>query len=256
MVAVTDRWIDAGEGTSEAVWLAWDGLKNLPRATVDTLLPQPCRAVVVAPHPDDEILAAGGLLALHAARGGHGRVVAVTDGGASHPDSTVWPRERLVRERPLESRKALAELGLENRAFTVERLHLPDGEVAAYRNKLAERLWRQLHPSDVLITTWRRDGHPDHEATAEACAMAAHHSGARLIECPVWAWHWAQPCDRRIPWDRAQRVDLGVETVRRKQAAVCAFDSQLQADPSTGHDPILRRSTVARCDRPFEIMFT
>ncbi|RYF32509.1 MAG: hypothetical protein EOO26_11285, partial [Comamonadaceae bacterium] len=64
------------------------------------------RAVVVAPHPDDEVLSVGGLLAMlsnnGAARSDDFVVTAitVTDGAASHTGSLEWPRSRLLRERP------------------------------------------------------------------------------------------------------------------------------------------------------------
>ena len=41
--------------------------------------------VVFAAHPDDEVLGAGGIIALLAAAGARLRVVAVTDGESSHP---------------------------------------------------------------------------------------------------------------------------------------------------------------------------
>src|SRR5438105_15586989 len=39
------------------------------------------RVMVIAPHPDDEVIATGGVLALAASRGARVRVVYVTDGG-------------------------------------------------------------------------------------------------------------------------------------------------------------------------------
>jgi LmbE family N-acetylglucosaminyl deacetylase len=251
MDAVARRAI-RGEGTTEIEWCRWPGLARLPAIAPQELVPQSARAVVVAPHPDDEVLSVGGLLALLADCGRPVEVIAVTDGTASHRGSTEWPVERLARTRPRESRKALHCLGL-----TIEpaRLGLPDGGLKGLRALLAAELVSLLRPGDVVFTTWRQDGHPDHEATGEACALAAASTGARLVEVPVWGWHWSRPGDRRMPWQRAFRLPLSEEAVRRKRMAVKAFTSQLRRDASTGSGPVLRATTVQRAARPFEVVF-
>ena len=251
MDAVARRAI-RGEGTTEAEWNGWPGLARLPEIDARTLVPHGARAVVVAPHPDDEVLSVGGLLAQLAAAGTPVEVIAVTDGTASHGGSTEWPAERLAKTRPQESRVALQRLGL---SVEPARLGLPDGGLKALRAMLAARLVPLLHPRDVVFTTWRQDGHPDHEATGQACAMAAASVGARLVEVPVWGWHWSRPGDARMPWQHAFRLMLGEDAMRRKRAAVRAFTSQLRRDASTGSGPVLRATTVARAARPYEVVF-
>ncbi|OAK58872.1 acetylglucosaminylphosphatidylinositol deacetylase [Variovorax paradoxus] len=252
MDAVESRAI-RGEGTTEAEWRNWPGLAGLPTVAPHDLVPAGSRAVVVAPHPDDEVLAVGGLLAQLADSGTPVEVIAVTDGTASHQGSTEWPPERLAQARPRESLRALHRLGLAGIEPT--RLGMPDGGLKAQRAVLAARLVSLLRPRDVVFTTWRHDGHPDHEATGEACAMAAASAGARLVEVPVWGWHWSHPGDARMPWQHAFRLSLSEEAVRRKRAAVQAFTSQLRSDASTGSGPVLRETTVQRAARPYEVVF-
>ena len=252
MDVVTDRAIK-GQGTSEAEWHGWPGLSRLPAITAEELVPPGGRAVVVAPHPDDEVLSVGGLLAQLARAGTPVQLIAVTDGTASHRGSTEWPAGRLARERPRESLLALRCLGV---GIYPVRLGLPDGELQGLRALLAERLLTLLDRSDVVFTTWRKDGHPDHEATGRACAFAAARTGARLVEVPVWAWHWAAPADARLPWRRARLLPLDDEAARRKRCALQAFASQLQPDASTGAGPILRATAVDRAARAFEVLFT
>lgn len=247
-----DRAIE-GMGTTEAQWRRCEGLAAAPSTRADLLVPAGCRAVVVAPHPDDEVLAVGGLLTQLGRLGRDMLLVAVTDGTASHTGSEEWPPERLARERPRESQAAWQQLGLH--AVDVQRLGLPDGGLQTLRPLLADRLVALLRPTDVVFTTWRLDGHPDHEATGDASAIAAARMGATLIEVPVWAWHWAHVDDARLPWARARRVPLDADAVARKKAAVQVFRSQLAPDPSTGAGPILRDSTVERAARDFEMVF-
>ncbi|MFD0523471.1 PIG-L deacetylase family protein [Paractinoplanes durhamensis] len=96
-------------------------------------------------------------------------LVAVTDGEASHPGSTVYPQEELAAIRQAETDEALRRLRV---TTTVYRLGQPDGGIDEER--LAADLARLLTPGRWCLTTWRGDGHPDHEtvgrATARACA--------------------------------------------------------------------------------------
>jgi len=253
MDALTGPRIAPGDGTPEQDWLAWLRLRGPAGCTLEELVPKGSRVVVVAPHPDDEILCAGGLMAMLAQRG-HARLqlVAVSDGTASHPRSTLWTRARLSVARPRETREALGRLGVK---CEVHRLGLPDGALRRHEDELAERLLGRLDEQDLVVSTWRHDGHPDHEATGRACARAAMGRKARLLEAPVWAWHWAVPGDSRLPWSRACALHLDADAAARKLQALRAFDSQLTPDPSTGADPVLRRTQFERAERPFEIYF-
>ncbi|MEJ8851568.1 PIG-L family deacetylase [Variovorax rhizosphaerae] len=254
MAALTHaaRHIDASEGTPEADWLPWLASAGLSTVAAESLVPDGARAVVVAPHPDDEVLAVGGLLASLATLQREICIVAVTDGTASHPESNQWSALDLARTRPAETRRALQRLGISQEPV---RLGLPDGRLQALRSQLEDRLLPLLRPDDTVFTTWRLDGHPDHEATGMACVDAAARIGARVVEAPVWAWHWARPNDPRMPWARARLLALDAESSQRKRLATQAFESQLRPDPSTGAGPVLRASTVARAARPFEVMF-
>lgn len=252
MDAVSERAIE-GLGTTEAQWLAGPGLQHVRTIDIAASVPPSYRAVVVAPHPDDEILMVGGALQQLSQLGRALLLIAVTDGTGSHAGSLDWPTERLARERPLESHAALQKLEL--RAVETLRLGLPDGGLTRQQSRLADRLTDVLCPTDVVFTTWRHDGHPDHEATGHACAAAAERVGASLIEIPVWAWHWARPGDVRLPWHRARRLVIDADAVQRKQEAIRAFVSQLMPDASTGAGPILPSTTVNRAGRSFEMVF-
>ncbi len=86
-------------------------LRALPLATAATVL-QGRRPLILAPHPDDESLGCGGLIAAACAAGLAPEVVILTDGGASHPGSTSHPPARLRALRAEEARQATAALGL------------------------------------------------------------------------------------------------------------------------------------------------
>src|ERR1700761_4683228 len=79
--------IDA-PGTDERTWAAWPWLSTLtapgPARAGLAGLARVRSAVIVAAHPDDEVLGVGGLISMLAASHARLRLVAVTDGEASH----------------------------------------------------------------------------------------------------------------------------------------------------------------------------
>ncbi|MET0402891.1 MAG: PIG-L family deacetylase [Cystobacter sp.] len=243
-----------GEGTSARDWEAWSGLEALPSLEPATLVPEGRRAVIVAPHPDDEVLGTGGLLARLGRLGRDVLILAVTDGTASHPGSTSWPVERLARTRPRETGEALGRLGLGG--AKVERAGIPDGAITENEGRLVEWLGARLRPDDVVLATWRLDGHPDHEAVGRAASRACAALDGRCVEVPIWTWHWARPGDTRVPWSRARRIELDEATLALKRQATEAYVSQLEPDSTTGKPPIVSPHALERLMRPFEVVFT
>ncbi len=250
----------AGQGTPEWAWRQWRPLWASPLTSLEELVPDGRRLVVVAPHPDDEVLSCGGLLSLlvarhraqlppHRATPAPVELVAVTDGEASHPGSPRWSPGRLATQRRSERMSGLRRLGLH---VPVHALALPDAGVTAHEERLALMLTQRLRPDDVVITTWRHDGHPDHDATGRACARAAAWAGATLLEIPVWAWHWAQPGDMAVPWHRLRRLPLNARALRDKRSALAAHRSQLLPDDDRA--PVLFPEAVNRLMRPFEFV--
>jgi len=239
-----DAPVDAG-GTPESEWAGHTSFAHLDVHACPELL-------VVAPHPDDEILGVGALASELAARGVPVSVLSVTDGEASHPDSpTVTPAE-LAGVRRAESRRAAQRLGLPEAVP----LGLPDGRVGDHETDLATTIAERLHPGAWCAAPYRHDGHPDHEATGRAAAEAARRSGAVLIEYPVWMWHWSRPGDPSVPWERARTFHPTGYRHRRKRDAVAEFTSQitdLSRDPADR--AILPQHVLDRLLREHETVF-
>jgi len=232
-------------GTDERTWLGSRQLALLP-----PLCPtRPGRLVVVAPHPDDEVLGAGGLLQYMDRVGVETVVVAVTDGEASHPGAGPQGSD-LPALRATEAQVALERLGCG--AARIQRLGLPDGAVTDQVQDLTDALRRLLRPDDLCLTPWRSDGHPDHEATGRATVDAARATRTYLLEYLVWTWHWGTPGSGAIPWGQCRRLDLGRRQTARKRWATYAYASQIRPlGESAG--PILTDAVLRRFWRPFEV---
>ncbi len=211
--------------------------------------------MIVAPHPDDEVLAAGGLMQQLAVGGTHLTMVSVTDGEASHPDSPTVTPFAMADRRAHELLEALDLLGLPDP--TVVRLALADGAVAGDTTELVTRLRGLLGPDDLCVAPWDHDGHPDHDATGRAAAAACAVTGASLVSYLVWTWHWARPGDHRVPWARARRVALSGMELTRKRSAIKSFRSQVTAlSGRPGDEPILDAEMLAYFDRAHEVFLT
>ena len=242
-----------GAGTALQHWQDAQCLAHMPQTTLTQLVPEGARAVVIAPHPDDEVLGFAGLLQQLNAAHYPLLLISITDGTASHPGSTFWPVEQLAEQRAQESKEALRRLGIAREHMSWLRAGFEDSHVADREHAVAAFVERHLQPGDVVFATWREDGHSDHDAVGRAVGHAAIAAGATLYEVPIWTWHWAHDQDPRVPWHRARKLNLSRDAVARKRHAAQAFTSQLQADPSTGQGPVLSPLVLERLLQPFEV---
>ncbi len=144
------------------------------------------RALVVAPHPDDEVIGAWALMCRLRRSGAQVRVLVVSDGGASHPRSRAWPRERLVRERRRETLRALAMLSI--RPSQVRFLAMPDGALEQQPASVAAAIGRALRRGpapELIVGPVSGDAHGDHRAVARALARLPRR-GERRLGYRIW----------------------------------------------------------------------
>jgi LmbE family N-acetylglucosaminyl deacetylase len=223
MVSAGERssFTEVGPGTPAADWRdrpEWG--TGLP-LTLDHV----GRLVVVAAHPDDETLGAGGLVATATGLGVPVDIVCATDGEGSHPRSPTITPEQLSVIRAEEGRRAAQALGVTSER--VHRLSLPDGGVGAKLALFSDRLDAIVGTGGgvTIVAPWRRDGHPDHEAAGAAAAEAARRTHSELWEYPVWFWHWGTP--DQAPWAQLRPFALGDAALEAKRRAIRAHASQV-----------------------------
>ncbi len=207
------------------------------------------RLCVVAPHPDDELLMCAGLMQEAMAQGTAIAIVSVTDGEACFGGDAE--RATVATIRRAEARDGLQALGAQSAA--VHRLAIPDGEVAAQELQLQGELQALLQPGDLVVAPWRLDGHPDHDATGRAAGIACARNRVRLLEAPVWMWHWARPDHPAIPWHRLCTCPLPAGYRTRKRQALNCHKSQLTARGE--QHAVVDSALQARAHWPFEVYF-
>jgi LmbE family N-acetylglucosaminyl deacetylase len=223
-------------GVSEEDWLA----RLQP---VETWFPPDKPALIIAPHPDDETLGAGGLIASHRQRGIPVTVVAVTDGEAAYVAANG-----LAETRRREQDEAVRALGVDR---PIHRLALPDSAVAAHETELECLLAPLVKPDMLVLAPWLHDFHPDHEACGRAAQKVCESAGAELVFYLFWTWH------RRsidvLAGVNLCRVELDAGLLAAKQAALCCHRSQLAHHSG---EPILPESLLAPARRNFEIFIS
>lgn len=229
-------------------------------------------ALVLAPHPDDETIACGGLIAAKRSGGQRVDVMVATDGATSHTSTVLTPDE-LVELRRAEVREATRRLGVANDQLHL--LELPDGRLAEYATSAGRALASLLSTQeyDQLFLPSRRDWNADHRALAAIGATAAepHRSSLRLYSYPVWffePWAWYEPGASRpakawqsvirpvIGLGRARVLGLDIDEVLAiKVHALEAYQSQLTN--FTGEDDwaVIPPSLIDRACSTFELYF-
>ncbi|WP_420392163.1 PIG-L deacetylase family protein [Acuticoccus sp.] len=214
--------------------MSFDALAAAARPTSAAAIAAGRPVVVLAPHPDDETLGCGALLA-EAFAGAGAHVVCVTDGARSHPASRRYPAERLAAVRAAELDEAVRRLGGTPRDVT--RLGCPDCAVPAPCDAdalvgavatLCERLG-----ATTLVATSAADPHCDHVAT-EALARAVQRRvpGLALYLYAVWA-RWRADADLsslaplagvRLPSGRWRTVRAHALAAHRSQLGLVVTD--------------------------------
>ena len=180
------------------------------------------RVLVIAPHADDEVLGAGGMLAVHTERGDAVRVVILSDGVAGDPESL---EQNLAEVRRAESRAAGEVLGVTDYRF----LELPDGGLANLPD-LAARIGAELEEfgPELVYGPGPNEMHADHRAAARALVEAA----ASGPECQLHLYG--------VNAQAAQSVLYNTTAWwPKKAAALACFASQLQY-----HDLVAKARTV------------
>lgn len=209
----------------------WSVTRELDPVTLADCIPPEGALVVVAAHPDDEALGAGGLIATAVEWGHNVTVILCSDGEASHPGSPTHTSQRLASIRRNEFLAALEALRGNDRAgagtITPVMLGLPDGDLSSHLAAMKAAIREYATAPCSIAVPLREDGHPDHEAAGIAAARVAADRVVTLLEYPIWYWHWATPGSDRL-WSTMHPLHLTEDARRAKQRALASYPSQTE----------------------------
>lgn len=186
--------------------------------------------VVVAPHPDDESLGVGGLIAMARREEQDVTLVLVTDGTASHPNSLRYQKQELAALRRAELAEAGRLLGLGQ--DRIHELGLSDAAAPTSGPLFEQSL---LAMSDIIAETgaktifvpWMGDPHCDHQMAALMGDRMRHLlPHVTLWSYPIWGWHL--PATHQIAAPPPVGVRLDISSVQQiKREAIAAHVSQM-----------------------------
>lgn len=230
------------------------GFEALPETEDDAAIAT--RPLILAPHPDDESLGCGGLIAAACAAGRPPVVAILTDGAASHPGSRAYPPPALALLRRREAARAVAMLGLApERLVFMDFVDAEMPKAGAAFEAAAARLTSLAGEQGcgAVIGPWGCDPHCDHEAGAALAAAVAAQSGLPLRSYPVWGWLLPPQQLVEEPRMGGWRFAIG-EGIEAKRRAIAAHESQYGAlivDAPNGFE--LPAALLAACVRSHEV---
>lgn len=176
------------------------------------------RALVLAPHPDDESLGCGGTIKLITSGGGVVDVMYCTGGeSGAFPGERLDPaaRESMRQRRVVEALAACTTLGVRDVTF----LNGPDGDLKS-QPQLFQPILQALATRDYrsVFCPWPHDQHIDHAATYSMLHEALKRCARKF---DVWLYEVWSPMTPSI----CIVID---STIEAKMQAVAAHESQIK----------------------------
>jgi LmbE family N-acetylglucosaminyl deacetylase len=198
------------------------------------------RILVIAAHPDDEVLGMGGTIAMHAAvRQDAVRIVCVTDGS-----STQYPGDAEKRaQKEEEARAAAAELGVTDYVH----LDLPDMRLDTLAhvdvNRVVEDQISDFEPT--VVYTVHPDVNRDHRVLFDSVAVATRPVPGRTVRrlltyAPTSSTEWTPaPLNWFVPnWF----VEV-TGTIERKVAAFAHYETERREYPHPRSERAIRAAS-------------
>ena len=194
------------------------------------------RILVVAAHPDDEVLGMGGTIAVHTSAGDDVRVLVVTDGS-----STQYPGDTDIRARKeQEALSAAKELGVDDYVH----LDLPDMRLDTLEhievNRIVEEHVRDFAPQ--VVYTVHPDVNRDHQVLFDSVAVATRptpgHPVRRLLTyAPTSSTEWTPAA---VNWFQPNwYVDVS-GTLERKLSAFARYETERREYPHPRSERAIR----------------
>ncbi len=181
--------------------------------------------LIVAPHPDDEVIGCGGLIARLVEGGNEPQIIVMTGGEGSH-GKDFSESEAIVKARRSLTRQALSILGVPEQ--NLHELDFPDGGISAESEQMVrlKELIESIKPDTVLVPHWG-EGWPDHVNTAKIVKNLVP-SSTDVWEYCVWMWYYN--VWRGLDWKNASKLSLTPHERELKIKAVDAYIRPMAPD--------------------------
>ena len=181
------------------------------------------KTVIIAPHPDDEVIGCAGLIQALVERGAPPHVIILTGGEGSHRGCCNTSAEEIMAARHQLTLKAAATLGLPE--SHIHCLHYPDGGVALEHpeTERLQALLSELNPQSVFIPHCG-EGWSDHLQAAEITKYLMTSKDVTICEYCVWMWYYNVWC---LDFRQARLLRMSRAQHQRKLQAVDEYVTPL-----------------------------
>ena len=172
--------------------------------------------LIIAPHPDDEILGCGGLIQRALAHGCRVDVVFLTNGEASH--SGCCNQEDISLNRARLTYQAARTIGLQKK--NIHKLDFKDGGVSLDDKDNVEKLYKlldEIKPSQIYIPH-HNEGWSDHIVVKSLIdPFTKQNPKIELYEYLVWSWFYVKGW---YNWKQCEVLKMTNNEVKIKNRAI------------------------------------
>ena len=206
--------------------------------------------LVIAPHPDDEVLGVGGVMISALERKQNVHILYLTEGEATRAD----PDPETIRKKRKHLSEAVRKY-LDIPSHHIHHFYLTDGKVSRAGSEHFDAIVSRLRElidglkPDQVFATHEFDFWPfDHVACAELARAAVARSTYKpqLIYYWVWAWYNLRPWRLRLKQHPGlRRVDISRwSTAKRKLVSLYLDPKSPSGVPWSGHLPKVLHQSV------------
>lgn len=184
------------------------------------------KVLVIAAHPDDEILGCGGTIARHTEKGDEVYVLIVSEGVSAQYED----REKFLRLRKDACLKAVEYLGVKEVFFD----EFPDGKLDSVPqlkiNKKIEGVIAKVNPQRVYTHHWG-DLHKDHSVVYESTIVAARKGVKEILCYEILGTTNKKNSDLRLAFNPNYYVNI-TEYLNKKLKALSFYTTEVKSFPN------------------------
>ena len=172
------------------------------------------RILIVAPHPDDEVIGCSGLIQRAISQGKQLYICVLTGGEASHLSCCNLSEDELKKQRLTLTKTIDTQLGILPQHLYF--LNFPDGHIhhSHKESKSLEKILKQINPDVIYIPHQKGEGWSDHIEAGNIIKELIKGTTIQLYEYCVWFWYynvwtldWKNACIlRQSPKERQNKL--------------------------------------------------
>jgi LmbE family N-acetylglucosaminyl deacetylase len=215
---------------------------------------------IITPHPDDQLLGCGGVIALLAKFEIPIHIVVMSDSAGLHSGAVEYPPNPLQSVRQREITDPLRILGVSPGSLSFLNLsneQIPSSETRYFSAVVeALRMVISVFAPSTIIVPWRRDRHCDHKATWEIAqtAVAQTEFSGRWMEYAAWL---VEPGDDPMFPEPGEmdifRFDISSVLEQKREAIACHRSWTIEQTGEDSNCSRLNENALGRDNVPWEV---